>query len=425
VSTTQTPYPPPGYCIVTGPFGEPELEACSAPASGSGSTPASGSGSTPASGSGSTPASGSGSTPASGSGSTPASGSGSTPASGSGSSTSSGSGSTTPAKKPADEFAGDFDAYCADNPDDPICSVWYSGSGGVTYTSPIGGTTGGTTVVINESGATATDISGVVNTALNGLWESTRTGVDDAISAVVNETNSALTSIGNALTSAWNILSRLGGLILSLLSSMWTSIIKGLIAAVQELKKLVQDVLDDVIQPMLKALHDLRDWLIKFYQNWLRPMLIILQDLRKLLAILKLFGVKFAGKLDSALADIQSRITAPLFYLLSFTNAIANWVNLIVTAGYLFQRPIFLSSLNAYVGESINLQLNAMTQPISAGGAAAIAAQASAPTAKQSTADFHTFLTSSSGPYATYATDYGAVLQDALNGKVTEPGAAA
>ena len=91
----------------------------------------------------------------------------------------------------------------------------------------------------------------------------------------------------------------------------------------------------------------------------------------------------FAQKLDSYLADLEARITKPLFYLLSFVNGVANWINLIVTAGYLLQKGLFLNSLNAYIGEALNLQINAMNAPPSAAAIAAAQQANAVPTAAQ------------------------------------------
>jgi hypothetical protein len=328
-------------------------------------------------------------------------------------------GGTTPAKTPAEEFEGDIDGYCSQYPFDPICSTWYNGVGGIGYSGS--DPYGGTTVVVSQPSTVNPDISGVLNTALGGLWSATQTAVDSTLSVFDSAVNTALTSIGNALNAAWNGLAALGGMILTLLSSLWKSIIKGIIAALQEIKKLLGDLMDNVITPALQGLAKARQWLMDFYRNWIRPVLLVLQWLRLMLTILRAFGVKFAGKLDTALTDIQSRITGPLLYLLTYVNGVANMINLIITANYLIQKPIWLWSFSAYAGESINLQMNAMNQPLSDAGKAAIAASGPPQPATQSISDFNVYLTAGTGAIAGTNTDYTTVFVAALGGTIEGP----
>jgi hypothetical protein len=427
------PDPPAGYQYVTGPFGEPELQAIPA-STGTGTTGTGTTGTgtgTTGTGTTGTGTTGTGTgttgtgtgttgtgTTGTGTGTTGTGTTGTgTSTTGTGTTTTTGTG-TTQQKTPAEEFEGDIDDYCSQYPFDPICSTWYNGVGGIGYS---GGAGGVTAVVVNQPSSVNADVSGVVNTALGGLWAATQQATDTAFSAFDNEVNTALTSIGNALSAAWNGLAAFGGMILTLLGSLWKSILKGLIAAVQEIKKLLGDLMDNVITPALQGLAKARQWLMDFYRNWIRPVLLVLQWLRLMLTILRAFGVKFAGKLDTALTDIQSRITGPLFYLLTYVNGVANMINLIITANYLIQKPIWLWSFSAYAGESINLQMNAMNQPLSDAGKAAIAASGPPQPATQSISDFNVYLTAGTGAIAGTNTDYTTVFVAALGGTIEGP----
>lgn len=316
---------------------------------------------------------------------------------------------------------GSLDDYCSEFPDDPLCQVWYYGGIGTVSTG--GGFGGDYTVVVQNTGLSAVDVNSIVNSSLSGLWASTVNWFDLALAGFASGILTALTALGNALKAVYNLLSRMAGLILNLLKTLLLDIVKSIIAALGELKQLLKDLYDDVLKPLIGAVQELRKSLIDLWTKYIRPLVLIIQHIRQILAILKLFHIGFAAKLDAALADIQAKITGPFLVLLSYVNGIANWMNLIVTANYLLQKPIFLASLNAYKGEAINLQLNAMTQPISAAGAAAIAAQASIQPAAKSAADLNTFLTNSSGPIATDFTKYDAVFQAALQGQVQESAA--
>jgi hypothetical protein len=293
--------------------------------------------------------------------------------------------------------------YCDEFPDDPACWSYCDpydptcGQGGGYG----GGGSSSTTII--EQGLSATDVNGIVNGALSGLWGVLVTSIDAVIVAVISQIQKAVTALGQALQAAYQILSRLGGFILNLLKTIWDDVVKGLVRALQDIRQLLKDLYDDVIKPALAALQQIRQRLLDIYTRLIRPLILIIQRLRQFLAILKLFHIGFATKLDNALADIQRRITQPLFFLLSYVNTVANWLNLILTAGYLLQRPLWLFSLNAYKGSTINLLTNAMTVPVSAADLSAAQAASAPPTPAQASADTLNYLQNDSGPVADYA----------------------
>ncbi|MFZ1009330.1 MAG: hypothetical protein WAN65_20985 [Candidatus Sulfotelmatobacter sp.] len=307
---------------------------------------------------------------------------------------------TTPSTSPAtpkDLGSGGTGSYCDDFPDDPLCTLFNTQQD--PGNQPI--VVGPTSVVIDVTqGISATDVDGIVNGALGDLWDAVVGAVDAVIAEAVGAIQNALTALGNALKAAYAILSRLAGFILNMLKSLWQDVVKGIVAVLQDIKQLLDDLYKDVLAPIVNGIGNIRQALLDVYQRFIRPMLIVLQDLRKLLAILSLFHVSFAQKLDAKLTQLEAKITQPLFYLLSFVNGVANWINLIITAGYLLQKSVFLNSLQAYIGESLHLQINAMNPPPDPARVAATLAANTPPTAAQSAADFSQFISSDTGPVA-------------------------
>jgi hypothetical protein len=308
-----------------------------------------------------------------------------------------------------DLFDGDPASYCDLFPDDPLCQAFGIGlpglpGGSVNVTS----TVSLESVTIVQNGISATDVAGIVDGSLGDLWDAVVGAVDGVIAAAVAEIQKVLTDLGNALKAAYNILSRLAGFILNLLKQLLDEVVKGILGVLQDLRNLLTDLYKDVLVPIVNGVLAIRKALLDVYQRFIRPMLIVLQNIRRVLSILAAFHIAFAQKLDSALADLEARITRPLFYLLTLVNGVANWVNLIITAGYLLQKSVFLNSLNAYIGESINLQLNAMTAPPDPAAIAAAQAANQVPTAAQAVADFDAFLTTDSGPLPPVIAQYSA-----------------
>lgn len=306
--------------------------------------------------------------------------------------------------------SGALDEYCAWYPDDPVC--WDSGpdgggdggSGPVYIDNPV-------TIVIDQGGLTLADVASRISGALATAAAAIATAVDTALASAIAGIQHALNALGNELASVWHLLSRLFGYVLQFLKGLLLDVIHGLVAAVQAIGKMLKDVYQNVLMPALKALQSVRDYLIKIYERFLRPLLIMLQDLRKLLAILKIFHVRFAFKLDKVLADVQSKISTPLLYLMRYTNAIANYINLILDARLFIQRPLFLASLNAYKGSAINLQLNAMNPPPDPAALTASQAAGVIPTPAQSADALNQFLTDGTGPYSDQIAQQRAKLQ--------------
>jgi hypothetical protein len=228
----------------------------------------------------------------------------------------------------------------------------------------------------------------------------------------------ALTSIANALKSLYSTLARLAGLILKALQSIWNGVIKALASLVRNVVTLLKDLWNKVLVPLMQALQKLRQWLLEMYQRYIRPILIVIQHLRQVLALLRLLHIKWAIKLDQVLSDIQSRITAPLLFLLQYTNALANWINLIITAGYLFQRPIWLASMGAYKGASTAMVLNSMTTPFNAPGSPGAGQVGSLPSTQQSDQAGLTYMQSGTGAYQALADAQSNQFQAYLNGNL-------
>ena len=308
---------------------------------------------------------------------------------------------------------GDPGSYCDYYPDDPLCDIWGGiGGGGIVI-----GNTGTTTVeqpVIIQQGLSATDVHGLVDGALSTVWSAVVGAIDSIVAVAIAAIQDAITALGNAIKAAFAMLSRLGGFILNALKSMLNGLLHTIIQVLQDIRNILKKLATDVLLPLAKAIGSLRDKLLDLYRRFIRPMLIVLQDIRRVLNILAIFHVPFAQKLDAKLADLERRITAPFLLLLRYTNQVANWINLIITANYLLQKPVFLASLNAYKGESINLLANAMNTPASAAVQAKAAAAFTLGDATQSKAQLTTYLQTGTGDFAAPIAQAGQTFDDFL-----------
>lgn len=278
---------------------------------------------------------------------------------------------------------GNLGSYCDLFPDDPLCDVW--GGGGIVVSGGSGGTTIEQPVII-EQGIAGADVNAAIDAGLSSVWAGFVGTLDGVLGLLIAGLQAALTAIGNALKAAYAVLARLSGFILQALETLTRQVIAGIVGVLNEIRELLKDLYKDVLQPIAGALGSLRQRLLDAYTRFIRPMLIWIQDVRRVLALLSVFHIKFAQKLDAKLADLEGRITKPLFFLLSLTNGLGNFLNLILRADYLFQQSTWLRSFAAYNSQTLNLQLNAMTPNV--GPADLLAAnQANAlPSVQQSTA---------------------------------------
>lgn len=306
--------------------------------------------------------------------------------------------------------------YCDEYPDDPYCQL-YGGLGGIFGGIPTGGSGPVTTTINVASGLIASDVHNIVNNALNGLWGVVVGALDLALGGAIKSIQQAVTALGNALKEAWNVLNRLHGLTLQFLGTLWGWVVAGLVRSVHTIISALKDLYTNILVPLAKLAQTIRDKLLKIWTRFIVPVLNWIQDIRKVLQILAIFHVKFAQKLDTQLADIERRITQPFLIILGGLNQIANYMNLILTARYLFQKPTFLNSLQSYVGESINLQINAMAHTIGAADVAAAQKAAAFTPAAQSQADFVQLLSTGSGGLATTVQQQSTALDTILKAK--------
>lgn len=288
-------------------------------------------------------------------------------------------------------------SYCDEFPDDPLCDIW-GGGGGIVFGG--GSTTSIYQPVIIQEGLNATDVHGIVDGALDTVWSAVVGAIDATVLVAISAIQDAITALGKAISASFAMLAKLGGFILKALKAMLRDLEKAILQVLQDIRNLIKKITHDVLPALAKGIIAARDRLIKIYQQLIRPLLIWMQDVRRVLNILAIFHVPFAQKLDAKLADLERRLTAPLLLLLRYTNAVANWMNLISTANYLLQKPMFLWSLNAYKGESINLLTNAMNTPATAAVQAKAASAITPGDATQSKAELTTYLQTGTGDFA-------------------------
>jgi len=200
---------------------------------------------------------------------------------------------------------------------------------------------------------------------------------------------------------AWTIATALGAL-LQAIKTLFEDLLDKIKSLLQQLWKILKWVITKGIPALLKAIRQLRSWLAMIYQKYIRPVLIYLQYVRRFLFILELLHVKIAAKLDQWLSQVQNVLLIPFFYLARSVNGLGNWINVIITAGGLIQRAVFINSHYAYQRDWIGMWWNGQ-MPGGVPGAPPPAPPAyTAPTSQEVAAGVGQAVTTGTGTYADY-----------------------
>jgi hypothetical protein len=198
---------------------------------------------------------------------------------------------------------------------------------------------------------------------------------------------------------AWQIARALGKL-LQAFHDIWVGFLSALWDIVKWLKRALLWVIQVGLPRLAQAIRNLRQLLNTIYKRYIRPALAYLQLVRKYLAILRLFHVPFADKLDRILVRIQGRIIGPYLYVLRTLNGIGNWTNIIIRADARIQRPVFINTMYAYQADWINMFWVGQQSTAGAALLPPSAPEAVSPTPEQVKADFQLWVETGGGPYA-------------------------
>lgn len=214
---------------------------------------------------------------------------------------------------------------------------------------------------------------------------------------------------------AWTIANALGKLLeaVHLLLDTFLAALKSL---VQKIAAALHKLLTEVLPAVLKAIQNIRKFLNDFYAKYLKPVMQWIQIARKYLAILRLFHIKWAGKLDSILVTIQGKILAPYVYVLRTLNGLGNWVNVILTAGSIIQRPVFINTMYAYQRDWINMWWSGQASGTRGVAGPPTAAPVVPPSSAQVFAEFGEYASTGTGQYADDAANANAVLLQTMAG---------
>lgn len=234
---------------------------------------------------------------------------------------------------------------------------------------------------------------------LFGLFNGSGGPTNADLSKLRDDTNKA---IDTATRFAWKVAFGVGA-IMQALDWMWKNVVKKLAATVLDLVKRLGDLITKVLVPVVKAMQKFRDLMNKVYDKFLRPVLKYISLVRRYLQILKALHIPFADKLDGILARIQGKIIAPYLWVLRTVNGYGRWINLIITAHGIIQRPIFTNTHYKYQSTTVQMFWNSQTSKMRPSGESLTVPPPTPPTTEEATQSFADFAKSDGGDYAPIA----------------------
>ncbi len=139
----------------------------------------------------------------------------------------------------------------------------------------------------------------------------------------------------------WGILQT----IWSFLKTLWQAIVKDVLLPIWNAIQKVHAWLENILSPIVHFLQSVRDFLNRWFLAYIKPIISIIATLRHFLEILRSFGIKWAGTLDSILGKIQNDITKTFAKVQGYLNAVIGIVNALADPLGLFRKPTLLMSL--------------------------------------------------------------------------------
>jgi hypothetical protein len=161
----------------------------------------------------------------------------------------------------------------------------------------------------------------------------------------------------NALLFIWNTLVKTVGSIVNafqkaqaLFSRLWNDYIKLALSKIWDWIKLLVTHPIQAIQQLLAWIQKIRAWYNTHILPILKRQIQMIQKIRQFLAILRIFHVKWAQKLDNYLQDLEARIGQSVAIVLGTLNSIITWIALITDPSMLIRRNTLGAWLLSQVG---------------------------------------------------------------------------
>jgi len=247
---------------------------------------------------------------------------------------------------------------------------------------------------------TGEPISTAVLTLLSAIVSIFTGGIAAATRNAINQLRDALAWLADNTARVIGRVARWVDAAVRGLRWIWTNVIRPILHHIQQLFDRLNKLIDKVLRPYLELMEKIRRQIMLIYNVYFRPLIEVIQTMRRMLAILKLANIKWAEKLDGRLARLEGKIIGVLQEMLAWTNKLPGWFNVLLTAKYLLQYPVFMNSMVAYSGSWISHFYNAQSKPLTPAQKAEMYAERPEVPLPVVLAELRDYLTAGAGPLA-------------------------
>ena len=150
----------------------------------------------------------------------------------------------------------------------------------------------------------------------------------------------------------WQVLQLVGSFFLQLMGDIgnffahiWNTVFKGIVTGIFNGLSKFGQFLANIFGPVVKFLARVSQFITRIYRAYVMPILRIIRIARAFLVLLRALGVKWAGKLDSILGQIQADIQRAFLTIRGYLNVIIDLLNILADPSNLIRRPTTLLSL--------------------------------------------------------------------------------
>ena len=181
-------------------------------------------------------------------------------------------------------------------------------------------------------------LSGIVGAILDAL-----TYLFNLLVAIAQFLYNLLVILANAIVA---FLRAAEALMVHLFETLYTDVIKPIL---DEIAK-IEAWLNKVLSPVVRFLKQIQAWYNKYVLPWQKLADQIISKIRQFLAIFRLFGAKWAQKLDADLAQVQSYINTSILAVVTTLNGLIGWVQLVTDPTQILRKAFWQNT--AFTGVS-------------------------------------------------------------------------
>jgi len=161
----------------------------------------------------------------------------------------------------------------------------------------------------------------------------------------------------------WRALQALGK-VFSVLTNVWVRVLRPMLGRLVWVFRRLRRLIEHDIPWVIRYIDRIRRRVLEIYERYTRPMLVWIQRMRRMLLFLRLFGIKWAEKLDARLVQMQAKILYPIRVALEHIRMIEQWLNVIVSAEQLIQETIWGRSVFHYQDPLMRSWTSAVGRPM-------------------------------------------------------------